>query len=173
MSYPMYVINGYRFHSSGWSIGKKTNNTGVWVRGDSGGGESDWLVPEIQPPDTLRNSLVDDDVILIQVNNPGVDDEEDEEPSDADHDVEGCTEEEDLLEDEVHMYGRSRGSSQKSRGRARGRGRAITSSDRTPSSTPSTSTPGTSLVAPTIPLLAALSPQPAATDFQQADPSLQ
>ncbi|MED6115443.1 hypothetical protein PIB30_090634 [Stylosanthes scabra] len=89
-----------------------------------------------------------------------VDDEEDEEPLEADQDMEGDTEEkEDFTDDEVHMSARGRGSSQSSRGRGRGRGRAAPSSEHTPSPSPSTSTPGTSQVAPTIPPPAAPSPQ--------------
>ncbi|XP_059299092.1 uncharacterized protein LOC132051859 isoform X1 [Lycium ferocissimum] len=29
-----YFLNGYRFHTEEWSKGKKTNNSGVWVKGD-------------------------------------------------------------------------------------------------------------------------------------------
>ena len=32
-SWPIYYVNGYKFH---------TDNTGVFVRGDTGDGESDW-----------------------------------------------------------------------------------------------------------------------------------
>ncbi|MED6132826.1 hypothetical protein PIB30_022610 [Stylosanthes scabra] len=57
----------------------------------------------------------------------------------------------------------SRGSSQSTRGR--GRGRAAVSSEQTPSPSPTTSTPGTSHVAPTVPpATVAPSPQPASTD---------
>ncbi|MED6113390.1 hypothetical protein PIB30_070326 [Stylosanthes scabra] len=56
------------------------------------------LVPETQPSDTLRNHLVDNDVILIQINSPMVDDEE---PLEAGRDVDGGTEEEDFIDDEV------------------------------------------------------------------------
>ncbi|MED6220756.1 hypothetical protein PIB30_047955, partial [Stylosanthes scabra] len=172
--------------------GKKTNNTGVWVRGDSGGGESDccksnWVVvvktksrgrletelpetsepfqvdvphparpvPETQPPDTLINPLVADDVVLIQLNNWMVEDEENEEPN-------GDTKEEEFIDDES------------SRDRGRGRGRAALSSKHALSPSPTTSTPGTSQVAPTIPpAIAVPSPQPAATDAQQVDASSQ
>ncbi|WMV45175.1 hypothetical protein MTR67_038560 [Solanum verrucosum] len=29
-----YFINGYKFHTEEWSKGKKTNNSGVWVKGE-------------------------------------------------------------------------------------------------------------------------------------------
>ncbi|MED6174737.1 hypothetical protein PIB30_071920 [Stylosanthes scabra] len=116
------------------------------------------LVPETQPPDTLRNHLADNDVILIQVNTPMVDDEDDEEPLEAGRDVEG-----------VHMSGRGRGSSQSSRSRGRGRGRAAPSTEHTPSSPP----PRPHQVAPTIPPPFAPSPQPAVTDSHHAAPSSQ
>ncbi|WMV09053.1 hypothetical protein MTR67_002438 [Solanum verrucosum] len=29
-----YFINGYTFHTEEWSKGKKTNNSGVWVKGE-------------------------------------------------------------------------------------------------------------------------------------------
>ncbi|MED6170467.1 hypothetical protein PIB30_031242 [Stylosanthes scabra] len=59
----------------------------------------------------------------------------------------------------------SRGSSQSTRGR--GRGRAAVSSEQTLSPSPTTSTPGTSHVAPTAPpATAAPSPQPASTDAE-------
>ncbi|XP_019240549.1 PREDICTED: uncharacterized protein LOC109220542 [Nicotiana attenuata] len=29
-----YVVNGYKFHTEEWSNGKKTNNSGVWVKGE-------------------------------------------------------------------------------------------------------------------------------------------
>ena len=38
----MYHVNGYKFHSVEWGRGKKTDNTGVCVRGDTGNGKSDW-----------------------------------------------------------------------------------------------------------------------------------
>ncbi|MED6221747.1 hypothetical protein PIB30_057717 [Stylosanthes scabra] len=65
------------------------------------------------------------------------------------------------------MAGRgSRGSSQSTRGR--GRGRAAVSSEQTLLPSPTTSTPGTSQVAPTVPpATAAPSPQPASTDSEQ------
>ena len=31
---PKYFINGYKFHREEWSKGKKTNNSGVWVKGE-------------------------------------------------------------------------------------------------------------------------------------------
>ncbi|MED6131333.1 hypothetical protein PIB30_008979 [Stylosanthes scabra] len=67
------------------------------------------------------------------------------------------------------MAGRgSRGSSQSTRGR--GRGRAAVSSEQTPLPSPTTSTPGTSRVAPTVPpATAAPSPQPASTDAEGVD----
>ena len=42
VSYPIYNVNGYKFHTFQWAMGKKTNNTGVWVRGDTGSGQGDW-----------------------------------------------------------------------------------------------------------------------------------
>ncbi|MED6113418.1 hypothetical protein PIB30_070598 [Stylosanthes scabra] len=73
------------------------------------------------------------------------------------------------------MSGRgSRGSSQSSRCRGQGRRRVTLSSEHTPSPSPTTSTPGTSQVAPSIPpATAAPSPQPAATDAQQVAASPQ
>ena len=38
----MYHVNGYKFHIVEWERGKKTDNTGVCVRGDTGDEESDW-----------------------------------------------------------------------------------------------------------------------------------
>ena len=38
----MYHVNDYKFHTVEWGMGKKTNNTGVCVRGDTRDGESDW-----------------------------------------------------------------------------------------------------------------------------------
>ncbi|MED6198362.1 hypothetical protein PIB30_065671 [Stylosanthes scabra] len=70
--------------------------------------------------------------------------------------------------------GGSRGSSESSRGRGRGRGRgrAALSSEHTLSPSPTTSTPDTSQVAPTIhPATTTPSPPPAATDAQQVDAS--
>ncbi|MED6206895.1 hypothetical protein PIB30_030896 [Stylosanthes scabra] len=128
-------------------------------------------VPETQPPDTLTNPLIADDVVLIQLNNRMVEDEENEEPN-------GDTDEEEFIDDEEYMSGRgsSRGSSQSSRGRnrGRGRGRAALSSEHTLSPSPTTSTPDTSQVAPTIPpATTAPYPPPAATDAQQVDASPQ
>ncbi|MED6172329.1 hypothetical protein PIB30_049118 [Stylosanthes scabra] len=73
------------------------------------------------------------------------------------------------------MSGRgSGGSSQSSRGCDRGRGRAAPSSEHTLSPSPTTSTPATSHVSPTIPPAPpAPSLQPAATDSPQLAPSLQ
>ncbi|XP_025692788.1 uncharacterized protein [Arachis hypogaea] len=42
-SYPIYKVNGYTFHTLARSKGKKTDNTGVFVKGDIGNGESDWF----------------------------------------------------------------------------------------------------------------------------------
>ncbi|KAL1321612.1 hypothetical protein AAHE18_14G139500 [Arachis hypogaea] len=42
-SYPIYKVNGYTFHTLARSKGKKTDNTGVFVKGDIGSGESDWF----------------------------------------------------------------------------------------------------------------------------------
>ncbi|MED6150877.1 hypothetical protein PIB30_076852 [Stylosanthes scabra] len=98
---------------------------------------------------------------------------DDEEPLEAGRDVEGRTEEEDFVDDEVNMSDRGRGSSQSSRSRNRGRGRAAPSTEHTPSPSPSTSTPSTIQVAPTIPPPSALSPQPPVTDSHHAVSSLQ
>ncbi|XP_004488345.1 uncharacterized protein [Cicer arietinum] len=37
-----YYINGYKFHTKAWSQGKKTINSGVYVKGVTGGGEDDF-----------------------------------------------------------------------------------------------------------------------------------
>ena len=42
ISWPMCHVNGYKFQTVEWGRGKKTNNTRVCVRGDTGDGESDW-----------------------------------------------------------------------------------------------------------------------------------
>ncbi|XP_025665201.1 uncharacterized protein [Arachis hypogaea] len=42
-SYPIYKVNGYTFHTLARAKGKKTDNTGVFVKGDIGNGESDWF----------------------------------------------------------------------------------------------------------------------------------
>jgi len=36
-SWPIYFVNGFKFHTEEWSIGKKTKNCGVSVKGDSEG----------------------------------------------------------------------------------------------------------------------------------------
>ena len=41
-SWPMYFVNGFKFHTAEHSQGKKTNNSGVSVRGDAGTGENTW-----------------------------------------------------------------------------------------------------------------------------------
>ena len=41
MSWPMYHVNGYKFHTTKWERGKKTDNTGVYVTGDTEDGKSD------------------------------------------------------------------------------------------------------------------------------------
>ncbi|MED6124373.1 hypothetical protein PIB30_058400 [Stylosanthes scabra] len=51
-------------------------------------------VPETEPPDTLVNPLVDDDVVLIQLSNRLGEDEENEEPH-------GDTEEEEFIDDDI------------------------------------------------------------------------
>ena len=38
----MYHVNSYKFHIVEWGKGKKTDNTGVCVKGDTRDGESDW-----------------------------------------------------------------------------------------------------------------------------------
>ncbi|KAM3216626.1 hypothetical protein P3L10_026067 [Capsicum annuum] len=35
-NFSKYSVNGYRFHTEKFSKGKKTNNSGVWVKGDGG-----------------------------------------------------------------------------------------------------------------------------------------
>lgn len=42
MSWNMYFVNGYKFHTKAWSIGKKTVNCGVHVKGLNEGGEDDY-----------------------------------------------------------------------------------------------------------------------------------
>lgn len=41
-SWPMYYVNGYKFHTFEWGQGRATDNSGVCVRGDAGSGEGDW-----------------------------------------------------------------------------------------------------------------------------------
>ena len=41
-SWNMWFINGYKFHTKGWSEGKKTTNCGVCVKGVTQGGEDDF-----------------------------------------------------------------------------------------------------------------------------------
>ena len=41
MSYPMYHVNGYKFHTTEWGRKKKIDNTSVCVRGDTEDGECD------------------------------------------------------------------------------------------------------------------------------------
>ena len=41
-SWPMYHVNGYKFHTVEWGRGKKADNNGVCVKGDAGDGESHW-----------------------------------------------------------------------------------------------------------------------------------
>ena len=41
MNWPLYHVNGYKFHTIEWGRGKKIDNTGVCVRGDTEDGESD------------------------------------------------------------------------------------------------------------------------------------
>ena len=38
----MYYVNGYKFHTIEWGREKKIDNIRVYVRGDTGDGESDW-----------------------------------------------------------------------------------------------------------------------------------
>jgi len=38
----MYFVNGYKFHTNAWSKGKRTINTGVYVKGLTEGGENDF-----------------------------------------------------------------------------------------------------------------------------------
>jgi hypothetical protein len=37
-----YFVNGYKFHTKSWTMGKKTINSGVYVKGVSDGGEDDF-----------------------------------------------------------------------------------------------------------------------------------
>jgi hypothetical protein len=37
-----YFVNGYKFHTQSWTVGKKTINSGVYVKGVSEGGEDDF-----------------------------------------------------------------------------------------------------------------------------------
>ena len=38
----MYYVNGYKFHTTEWEKGKKTDNMGACVRGDTEDRENDW-----------------------------------------------------------------------------------------------------------------------------------
>ncbi|CAL5207039.1 unnamed protein product [Lathyrus oleraceus] len=42
ISWNMYFINGYKFHTEGWSKGRKTSNCGVHVKGLAEGGNTDF-----------------------------------------------------------------------------------------------------------------------------------
>lgn len=42
ISWHKYFINGYKFHTHAWTVGKKTINSGVYVKGVTGGGEDDF-----------------------------------------------------------------------------------------------------------------------------------
>ncbi len=35
-------MNGYKFHTHSWTQGKETINSGVYIKGDTGGGEDDF-----------------------------------------------------------------------------------------------------------------------------------
>jgi hypothetical protein len=37
-----YFVNGYKFHTQSWTVGKKTINSGVYVKGVGEGGEDDF-----------------------------------------------------------------------------------------------------------------------------------
>lgn len=37
-----YLVNGYKFDTESWSVGKRTINSGVYVKGETGGGENDY-----------------------------------------------------------------------------------------------------------------------------------
>ena len=37
-----YFVNGYKFHTHAWSKGKKTINSGVYVKGLTEGGHDDF-----------------------------------------------------------------------------------------------------------------------------------
>ena len=41
-SWPVYFVNGYKFHTEEWSIGKKTINCGVCVKGDDDRNEENY-----------------------------------------------------------------------------------------------------------------------------------
>ncbi|MED6178575.1 hypothetical protein PIB30_108936, partial [Stylosanthes scabra] len=107
------------------------------------------LVYETGPPDTLRNTLAEDDIILLNQSNQMINDDEGA-STDADQ--------------EDYMAGResSRSSRSSSRGRGRGRGRAVP--EVVPSASPSASTPGTSQVVPSTQAPLDPSPQPTPTD---------
>ncbi|XLU27655.1 hypothetical protein S245_063721, partial [Arachis hypogaea] len=47
----MFKVNGYRFHTPEHASGKKTDNTGIYVKGDGGNDASDWY-------DTLKEILI-------------------------------------------------------------------------------------------------------------------
>jgi len=38
----MYFVNAYKFHTKAWADGKKTTNSGLYVKGVTGGGEDDF-----------------------------------------------------------------------------------------------------------------------------------
>jgi hypothetical protein len=42
ISWHKYFINGYKFHTQAWTQGKKTTNSGVYVKGVTEGGEDDF-----------------------------------------------------------------------------------------------------------------------------------
>jgi len=42
ISWHKYFINGYKFHTEAWTRGKKTTNSGVYVKGVTEGGEDDF-----------------------------------------------------------------------------------------------------------------------------------
>lgn len=42
ISWNIYFVNGYKFHTEAWSEGKKTVNCGVHVKGLTEGGEDDY-----------------------------------------------------------------------------------------------------------------------------------
>lgn len=61
-SWPIYFVNGYKFHTAEYGHGKKTYNSGVFVRGDSGNGQNDWygVVTEI-----LELEYVGDNTVVL------------------------------------------------------------------------------------------------------------
>jgi hypothetical protein len=47
-TWPIYFVNGFKFHTEGWSDGKKTINCGVCVKGDDEGVEENYYYGNIK-----------------------------------------------------------------------------------------------------------------------------